>query len=414
MFPEPVIKVADRAQDEGRPGEDVGRARPPGRGGPDLPGPDQRGDRPDRDLRHGRAAPRGAGRPHAARVQGRRQRRPPAGLLPRDRPRHAPRRSRARSSARPAARASTASSTSTSSRRPARASTSSTRSRAARSRPSSSRRSRRASRRRWRPASRPATRWSTCASRWSTASTTTRTRRRSPSRSPARSPSRRRRGGPSRSCSSRSSRSRSSTPEEFMGDVIGDLNRRRGRVEGQEPRGNAQVVTRPRAAVRDVRLRDRPALRSPRAGRRTRCSSSATRRCRRTSPSRSSRRAPGSRCRPEALDSRVRPTGAPELATDRLQERGANTVAKEKFERDKPHVNVGTIGHIDHGKTTLTAAITKVLVRDVRRPGAQLRRDRQRSGGEGARHHDRHLARRVRDRRTATTPTSTARATPTT
>jgi elongation factor Tu len=36
-------------------------------------------------------------------------------------------------------------------------------------------------------------------------------------------------------------------------------------------------------------------------------------------------------------------------------------MAKEKFVRDKPHVNVGTIGHIDHGKTTLTAAITKVL-----------------------------------------------------
>ena len=36
-------------------------------------------------------------------------------------------------------------------------------------------------------------------------------------------------------------------------------------------------------------------------------------------------------------------------------------MAKEKFERDKPHCNVGTIGHIDHGKTTLTAAITKVL-----------------------------------------------------
>ena len=35
-------------------------------------------------------------------------------------------------------------------------------------------------------------------------------------------------------------------------------------------------------------------------------------------------------------------------------------MAKEKFERDKPHVNVGTIGHIDHGKTTLTAAIVKV------------------------------------------------------
>ena len=36
-------------------------------------------------------------------------------------------------------------------------------------------------------------------------------------------------------------------------------------------------------------------------------------------------------------------------------------MAKQRFERNKPHVNVGTIGHVDHGKTTLTAAITKVL-----------------------------------------------------
>ena len=36
-------------------------------------------------------------------------------------------------------------------------------------------------------------------------------------------------------------------------------------------------------------------------------------------------------------------------------------MSKQKFERTKPHVNVGTIGHVDHGKTTLTAAITKVL-----------------------------------------------------
>src|SRR6266508_6008135 len=36
-------------------------------------------------------------------------------------------------------------------------------------------------------------------------------------------------------------------------------------------------------------------------------------------------------------------------------------MAKAKFERTKPHLNIGTIGHIDHGKTTLTAAITKVL-----------------------------------------------------
>ena len=36
-------------------------------------------------------------------------------------------------------------------------------------------------------------------------------------------------------------------------------------------------------------------------------------------------------------------------------------MAKEKFDRSLPHVNIGTIGHVDHGKTTLTAAITKVL-----------------------------------------------------
>src|SRR5260370_34305911 len=38
-------------------------------------------------------------------------------------------------------------------------------------------------------------------------------------------------------------------------------------------------------------------------------------------------------------------------------------MAKEKFIRNKPHLNIGTIGHVDHGKTTLTAAITKVLTK---------------------------------------------------
>jgi elongation factor Tu len=36
-------------------------------------------------------------------------------------------------------------------------------------------------------------------------------------------------------------------------------------------------------------------------------------------------------------------------------------MSKETFKRDKPHVNIGTIGHVDHGKTTLTAAITDIL-----------------------------------------------------
>ena len=155
----------DRAQDQGRPGEDGDGARAAGRGGPDLPGPHQRGDRPDRDLRawasctsrcwstgccaSTRSTPTSAVRrsPTARRSRAR------------------PRRSRAASCARPVARASTASSTSTSSRRPARDSTSSTRSRAARSRPSSSRRSRRGSRRRSRTGRARATQWSTCASR---------------------------------------------------------------------------------------------------------------------------------------------------------------------------------------------------------------------------------------------------------
>ena len=39
-------------------------------------------------------------------------------------------------------------------------------------------------------------------------------------------------------------------------------------------------------------------------------------------------------------------------------------MAKEKFDRSKTHVNIGTIGHVDHGKTTLTAAITNVLAKD--------------------------------------------------
>ena len=38
-------------------------------------------------------------------------------------------------------------------------------------------------------------------------------------------------------------------------------------------------------------------------------------------------------------------------------------MAKVKFERNKPHCNIGTIGHVDHGKTSLTAAITKVLAK---------------------------------------------------
>jgi elongation factor Tu len=52
-------------------------------------------------------------------------------------------------------------------------------------------------------------------------------------------------------------------------------------------------------------------------------------------------------------------------------------VAKEKFERSKVHVNVGTIGHVDHGKTTLTAALTKVCAETYGGSAARLLADRQ-------------------------------------
>ncbi len=65
-------------------------------------------------------------------------------------------------------------------------------------------------------------------------------------------------------------------------------------------------------------------------------------------------------------------------------------MAKEKFDRSKPHVNIGTIGHIDHGKTTLTSAITRCCTSWIRRwRSGRLTRSttlrRRRSGGSRSR-----------------------------
>src|SRR2546426_10737205 len=67
--------------------------------------------------------------------------------------------------------------------------------------------------------------------------------------------------------------------------------------------------------------------------------------------------------RPSATRSwRRSPGGRPSASVPaRTRSRRTQIMAKAKYERTKPHVNVGTIGHIDHGKTTLTSAITKVL-----------------------------------------------------
>ena len=208
------------------------------------------------------------------------------------------------------------------------------------------------------------------------------------------------------------------TPEEFLGDVIGDLSRRRGRVEGQERRGNALVVTAPRAAGARCSATRPTCARTRRAARPTRCSSRATRRCPPNIAEKIvERAAPASRCRPSAGASEpVRFPGFARSAASSpttIFRKEQHKVAKEKFERDKPHVNVGTIGHIDHGKTTLTAAITKVLAeKAAARPRASRRSTTlRRRRSAGSRSPPRTSSTR---RRTATTPTSTARATPTT
>ncbi len=134
------------------------------------------------------------------------------------------------------------------------------------------------------------------------------------------------------------------TPDSFMGDVIGDLNSRRGKIQGMTPRSGVQVDHRPGPAGPDVRLRHGPPLQDPGA----RDLHHAVRALR-----------PGSeqhrRDHHHEEQGSCRPNQVVRRATTEEKH-----MAKEKFDRSKPHVNVGTIGHVDHGKTTLTAAITKV------------------------------------------------------
>ena len=88
-------------------------------------------------------------------------------------------------------------------------------------------------------------------------------------------------------------------------------------------------------------------------------------------------------------------------------------MAKAKFERTKPHCNIGTIGHVDHGKTSLTAAITKVLAENVAGNAAvdsptSTRRPKSASAASPFRPHTSNMKPTA-----ATMRTSTARATPT-
>ena len=91
-------------------------------------------------------------------------------------------------------------------------------------------------------------------------------------------------------------------------------------------------------------------------------------------------------------------------------------MAKQKFERTKPHLNIGTMGHIDHGKTTLTAAITKVLSeRDPSGTKFKAFDEIDKAPEENASGASRSTSPTSSTRRpTGTTPTWTCRATPTT
>ena len=144
------------------------------------------------------------------------------------------------------------------------------------------------------------------------------------------------------------------TPEDFLGDVIGDLSRRRGRIEGQDRRGNALAVT--AMVPLSEMFGYATEMRSMTQGRAT-----YTMQFEKYDEVPPNVADQGHRGAHEAA--RTPPRAVP---ADKFRERSEDAkeqrrMAKEKFERGKPHVNVGTIGHIDHGKTTLTAAITTVL-----------------------------------------------------
>jgi translation elongation factor EF-G len=148
------------------------------------------------------------------------------------------------------------------------------------------------------------------------------------------------------------------TPEDYVGDVIGDLNSRRGQIQGQEMRGIAVVIAAHVPLANMFKYVD--TLRSmSRAARSTRCNLITTPQV----PSNVSEEIQAKYALPELPGQRLIRRSGPEteteIARNGLNENGEPNMAKGKFERNKPHVNIGTIGHVDHGKTSLTAAITK-------------------------------------------------------
>ena len=191
------------------------------------------------------------------------------------------------------------------------------------------------------------------------------------------------------------------TPEEYMGDVIGDLTSRRGRIEDMEERGGS------RSSARWCRWR-RCSATPPTCGRATQgradvhhavrlLQRGARRRSRKEIIARVTRRV----ARPAQT---VRAEAQEDVRWRKAEVRADQAARQHRHDRShRPRQDDADGG--DHQACWPTRASADVHA---------VRPDRQGAGGARARHHDRHRPRRVRDRRTGTTPTSTARATPTT
>ena len=242
----------------------------------------------------------------------------------------------------------------------------------------------------------PATRSSTCGPRSPTARTTTSTRRRWRSRSPARWRSRRRprKAKPVAARADHGGRGRHARGLHGRRHRRPVLPPRQGRGHGAA--GQLARWSGLRCPWRRCSATLPTCVRAPRVARRTRCSST------RTSRSRVDRHGD-------------RRSGPGRVDQPRSPKEQGTTMAKQKFERNKPHLNIGTMGHIDHGKTTLTAAITKVLAEtEPQRRLHRLRPDRQGAGGEGRGASPSTSPTSSTRPTTATTRTSTCPATPTT
>ncbi len=162
------------------------------------------------------------------------------------------------------------------------------------------------------------------------------------------------------------------TPKDYLGDVMGDLMRRRGKIESQENKGNVTIIH-GHVPLKEMfgyattlrSFSQGPGQLQHGAQPLRRSAAQHSRRDRSKVPRRPSGRPPAAFFTRRIFISKGR-RGVGRPSNDNEGEyidvlTRRENMAKPKFERTKPHVNVGTIGHVDHGKTTLTASILQVL-----------------------------------------------------